>query len=70
MTDRIKDLCKRLSLNTENCKVCIEIARRASSKCEILGVCLSILSNEFENGKRKRRAWCRGAISVELACQV
>ena len=51
---RIKDLCKRLSLNTEKrvVKYALEIARRASSKCRNLGGVRS-LSISFETNSRK-----------------
>ena len=74
---RIKDLCKRLSLNTEKrvVKYALEIARRASSKCRNLGGVRSLVSDTRKNSREKRRkrkqgVVCVDAISVELACQV
>ena len=51
---RIKDLCKRLSLNTEKrvVKYALEIARRASSKCRNLGGVRSLVSDPRKNSRK------------------
>ena len=70
---RIKDLCKRLSLNTEKrvVKYALEIARRHHRNVEILEVYVSrSLSKRISKTARRQGVVCVDAISVELACQV
>jgi len=68
---RIKDLCKRLSLNTEKrvVKYALEIARRASSKCRNLGgvrsPTISLETNSRKTTKTKTKTG-RGVRGCDL----